>query len=179
MSDVREPHGMTGASSTINAFFDERAHAQAAVDRLRDKAIPASAIRMTEGTVRGDRAEAGHAAHRGFFEALADFFIPNEDRYAYAEGLARGGYLVSVTGLSGSDYDLAIEVLDDEGAVDLGERAESWRAEGWTGYDPAAAAGMAAGTGAMDADALRIGKRDVSHGRARVRSYVVEDPASE
>ncbi|MFT3972260.1 MAG: hypothetical protein QM699_02035 [Amaricoccus sp.] len=31
----------------------------------------------------------------------------------------------------GERYDEAVEILDAEGSVDLGERADTWRAEGW------------------------------------------------
>ena len=30
-------------------------------------------------------------------------------------------------------YERALDILDDEGTVDIEERAASWRSEGWTG----------------------------------------------
>jgi uncharacterized protein (TIGR02271 family) len=144
--------------------------------------------------------------------------MPDEDRYTYAEGLNRGGYLVTVTNVPMGLYEQALDILDDEGAIDIDERAESWRSEGWTGYSPSdssysdrtgtytAGSGMGTGTTStgytdggmsgsrtgdgldMDRDResipvvqeqLRVGKRDVSHGRVRVRSYTVEEPVNE
>ena len=64
---------------------------------------------------------------------LGDLFMPEEDRYAYAEGLSRGGFLVTV-GTTAANRDRILDILDDEGTVDMDAREESWRAEGWTGY---------------------------------------------
>jgi uncharacterized protein (TIGR02271 family) len=32
-------------------------------------------------------------------------------------------------------YDRAVDILDDDGTIDIGEREKTWRSEGWTGYD--------------------------------------------
>ncbi|WP_337692702.1 YsnF/AvaK domain-containing protein [Agrobacterium vitis] len=132
---------------------------------------------------------------KGFWEKLEDFFFPDEDRAVYSEGLRRGGYLVTVTGVSPATYDKALDILDDEGSIDLEERAESWRSQGWDqknvyGASGAVASGTTATTASTVADGreevipvveeeLRVGKRDLNHGRVRVRSYVVENPVSE
>ena len=77
-------------------------------------------------------------AHRryheeGFWETLKELFMPEEDRYSYAEGLRRGGYLLTVR-TDTANYDRVVEILDRDGAVNLDERESSWRNEGWTGY---------------------------------------------
>jgi len=122
------------ASRTLSAFFDSEHDAQRAVDRLVEAGIARDSVRLVPGyesdTPTEDRAE----RHTGFFAALADFFMPDEDRYSYAEGLSRGGYLVVVDNLSSSQHDLALDILDDEGSIDLDQREESWRSEGWAGY---------------------------------------------
>src|SRR5215216_3162731 len=71
---------------------------------------------------------------RGFWDSLADLFMPDEDRYTYAEGLRRGGYVLSVN-VTDAQYDKALDILDDEGTIDIDERAQAWRSEGWTGWD--------------------------------------------
>jgi hypothetical protein len=80
----------------------------------------------------GSRA-ASSKQSKGFWESLGDLFLPDEDRYTYAEGLRRGGYLVTVRA-SDAEYDRALDILDDEGTIDVEERAASWRSEGWSGY---------------------------------------------
>ena len=169
-------------NSTITAFFDDRSEADRAVERLVAAGIPRGQIRLVAGDGGSSTTAAqGSTSGGGFWETLSDLFMPDEDRYTYAEGLRRGGYLVSVTA-GAADYDRALDILDDEGTIDIGEREQSWRAEGWTGY--AGASGYAGRTGDEEVipvaeEELRVGKRDVSHGRLRVRSYVVETPVSE
>ncbi len=237
----------TGQQRTITAFFDNREDANEAVQRLHSEGFSRESVRLVEGSERsrtGTTAEGDvnpdnfrdtYNANEGFgfWESLKDLFLPDEDRSTYAEGLRRGGYLVTVT-TRDANYDRALDILDDEGTIDIDERASSWRSEGWTGYsDPdrsrsstvgstAATAGMtaaagsagmttpsglgAAGTpgtagrpgmttpstgtaarGASDREEtipiveekLNIGKREVSGGRVKVRSYVVETPVHE
>jgi uncharacterized protein (TIGR02271 family) len=177
---------------TITAFFDNRAEAERAVERLTSAGVSRANIRVIDGRNEASTGvETGNNERGGFWDALADLFMPDEDRYTYAEGLRRGGYLVSVT-TSAEQYDLALDILDDEGTIDIGEREQSWRSEGWGGYSDASSefgsatssSGLSGTSGTEDVipvaeEELRVGKRDVSHGRVRVRSYVVETPVSE
>jgi stress response protein YsnF len=197
-------------STTLTAFFEDRDDAEESVSRLRELNVPEASIRLVAGAGEG-----AHVDHeKGFWESLSDFFFPDEDRAAYAEGLRRGGFLVTVTGLSREQYDQALDILDDEGSVDVGERAETWRSEGWLSTGSAAAGAgtfrgvnpptgasvdegigsgvtstLARGSGTSSRsedevipvikEDIRVGKRDVSLGRVRVRSYVVEAPVTE
>jgi uncharacterized protein (TIGR02271 family) len=218
----------TGGSRTITAFFDDRSEADRAVSRLASAGISQDRIRLVPGQQPGTSTSSTSVTSQsegggGFWDALSDLFLPDEDRSTYAEGLRRGGYLVTVTA-STAEYDRALDILDDEGTVDINERESTWRSEGWTGYTGGSS--MSGTTGAMSGsgssfgststtgtgmsgsgsssttatrdlgssdlgragteevipvaeEELRIGKRDVSHGRVRVRSYTVETPVSE
>ncbi len=128
--------GTTGNTS-VSAMFDSHAEAQHALERLTAAGISSSQIRMMSGETAGaSPTTTGRAGDdKGFWESLGDFFLPDEDRYAYAEGLSRGGYLVTVTGLGSTQYETALDILDDEGSVNLDEREQSWRSEGWGGYE--------------------------------------------
>lgn len=186
-----------GARKSVSALFDDRAEAQRAVERLRTSGISEDHISMVEGSAGGATAQRSPEEDKSFWDSLSDFFFPEEDRYAYAEGLSRGGYLVTVSGISAAHYDMALDILDDEGTVDLNERKASWRSEGWGGYEanPYGSGDSALGTTTgLPADAPRatdqdsipvveeqisIGKRDTSHGRVRVRAYSVEEPVKE
>jgi len=162
---------------TITAFFDDRSQAESAVERLVTAGIPRGQIRLVAGDGESSTRTAAQESTggRGFWDMLADLFMPDEDRYAYAEGLRRGGYLVTVTA-SATGYDVALDILDDEGTIDISEREQAWRAEGWNGY---AGAQEKEEVIPVAEEELRVGKRDVSHGRVRVRSYVIETPVSE
>jgi uncharacterized protein (TIGR02271 family) len=259
----------TGSSSTrrmVTAFFDSRSDAEQAIDRLAEAGVPRDSIRFMPGDERDPiDNDAGTATRRetgGFLDSLGDWFLPEEDRGTYAEGLRRGGYLLSVEATD-AQYERVLDILDDDGTIDIDERANSWREEGWTGgtagigrddvlagstanlttgdaatstaagatrfSDDLAATDAGSATSVpplspesrmtdFDADGstrsdrnvdvsgtrvagltgtgdhlsdrgeevipvaeerLRVGKRDVSHGRVRIRSYVVETPVEE
>jgi uncharacterized protein (TIGR02271 family) len=122
------------SGDTLTAMFDTRDDAEDAVRRLVDAGIPQANVRLLPGYEADEPVADTTEVHKGFFASLADFFMPDEDRYSYAEGLRRGGYMVSVSDVEGALRDQAIDILDDEGAINLDEREENWRSEGWTGY---------------------------------------------
>lgn len=171
---------------TVTAFFDGESDANTAVKSLYNAGIDKASVRLVEGR-GGALEERVHAeVHKGFLQSLSDFFMSDEDRHSYAEGLSRGGYLVTVTGLDDTTYSDAVDILDREGAVNFDEREEEWRTEGWSPYaakPTAATVGWAEGS--VDevipvvSEELQIGKRDVNLGRVRVRSYVREEPVSQ
>ena len=131
-----ENYTTTGASRTLSAMFDSRAEADRAVAALRDAGIADVVLHGEENEGYGTRsydASADRTARtddRGFFESIGDFFFPEEDRYAYAEGLNRGGYVVSVEAMDG-EMDTVIDILDVEGSVDMDSRSDEWSASGW------------------------------------------------
>ncbi|MBY0135070.1 YsnF/AvaK domain-containing protein [Paracoccus yeei] len=137
-------------TTSVTAMFDSQADAQRAVDRLVQAGIPSGRIRQVAGGADNTTQARTDDRDKGFWDSLGDFFFPDEDRYTYAEGLSRGGYLVTVTGLTGAEYDTALDILDDEGSVNLEEREQSWRSEGWGGYEASsyASGSTASGYGA-------------------------------
>ncbi|HEV7345883.1 MAG TPA: YsnF/AvaK domain-containing protein [Devosia sp.] len=166
---------------TITAFFDSKNEADRAIERLVGAGISRSDIKLTAGN--SGAAQQSEQKKKGFFESLADLFIPDEDRYAYAEGLNRGGLLLAIHDFDPTLHDTVADILEEEGAVNLDEREVTWRAEGWGGFAAASKAGYAATTGTDKAipvveEQLKIGKRDVNVGRVRVRSYLREQPVS-
>jgi len=122
------------STRTVTAFFDDRSTADQGVEDLVDAGFPRDSIRVVGGTASGTATTTTTTrSHEGFWASLKDFFLPEEDRYAYAEGLSRGGYLLTLT-TSDAAYERAVEILDRVGTVDLAERESAWRAEGWSGY---------------------------------------------
>jgi uncharacterized protein (TIGR02271 family) len=150
----------------------------------------------------------GSPGQEGFFASLKDLFMPDEDRHAYGEGIRRGGYML-VAEVDESDADRACQLLDEGGSVDFEQRQSEWRNQGWAGYQSdrqAGAFGAFSGGQESRADStmasgnhlgtstdrnieeehipivneeLRVGKREVERGGARVRSYVRETPVHE
>jgi len=142
---------------------------------------------------------------RGFWAELKDAFVSDEDRHSYEEGVRRGGFLLTAS-VSEDQADRACDILDKSSSVDFDSRENQWRQEGWQGYQPRQATGSTSNatgsaSSAMGASStgmtgergnateeqripiieeqLRVGKREVSRGGARVRSYVEEVPVDE
>jgi hypothetical protein len=115
------------AKGAMTAFFDSRSNAETAIDKL--KAAGVTDVRLMPG-YEADGERPATSEGPSFWSRLGDWFFPDEDRDVYAEGLRRGGYLVSAS-VDSTTYDTAHDILDDEGAIDLDERADTWRTEGW------------------------------------------------
>ncbi len=163
---------------TITALFDTAAEAERAAQDLS----------INIGGVRGEVYDAKRSGE------LARLAIPGEDMATFHEGIRRGGAVLHAK-VPDHQFDAA-NVLERDGAVEIGEREAAWRKEGWTGCGTAGLARPDTSredfgtTGAMQAgggeeripiveERLRVGKRETAHGRVRVRSYVVETPVEE
>jgi uncharacterized protein (TIGR02271 family) len=182
----------------ISAFFDRRPEALRAVDELVKAGIPRSNVRLlpeneapvTTATGSYDQVR----DDKGFWASLADFFLPDDDRYTYAEAMNRGSIMVSAT-VDATHSAQAEDILEKHGTVNIDERESSWRKEGWRGY-PAGSVETAAvktsgsarpgllgpnegGVIPVVEEQLKVGKRQVSGGRVKIRSYVVETPIQE
>jgi hypothetical protein len=70
----------------------------------------------------------------GLIGALGDMGVPEETAQYYAEGVRRGGHLVTARA---ADHltDRAVEILNRHNPVDVNERAAQWRQEGWRGFE--------------------------------------------
>ena len=120
--------GRDASARSVTAFFDTQEAADHARDDLVSAGVPPTAVRVAGG--QAVTAEAPHP--HGFWESLKDFFVPDEDRHMYAEGLRRGGVAVTVE-TDTAAYERVLEILDRDGAVDMDERSADWRDEGWGG----------------------------------------------
>ncbi len=163
---------MYTGSRTVTAMFDNAAEAERAVSRLRSAGISDSQIRVTGGSTQSYSGTVDYNdttyrdQHKGFWDSLSDFFFPEEDRYTYAEGLSRGSSMVTVTGFDASMHDTIVDILDDEGSVDLNARESEWRSSGWSGYqnadynregDISGTGGMAGGTSGLSGTSAGLG----------------------
>lgn len=73
----------------------------------------------------------------GWLTGLGAFGIPADEAGLYAEGVRRGGVVVSVR--THDDWvRRVVGILAQGRPVDVAARAEAWRREGWRGFDEAA-----------------------------------------
>ncbi|HYF02095.1 MAG TPA: general stress protein, partial [Patescibacteria group bacterium] len=75
------------------------------------------------------------AAAGGVLGALTDLGVPDDEAEYYAEGVRRGGTLVTLK-TSEDLVERAIDIMDHHGAVDIQDRVENWRQSGWNGFNP-------------------------------------------
>jgi hypothetical protein len=66
---------------------------------------------------------------------LTDHGISDKDAHLYAEGLKRGGTLVTVVA-DESQIEPISQIFKTHGAVDIEKRGATWSAEGWVSFDP-------------------------------------------
>ena len=123
------------ATHTITAFFDSRAHADQAVTMLKQAGISAADITLLPPANETGTYDSVEEKGKGFWASLEDLFGGTEDHATYAEGLRRGGTMVSVR-TSDTDVDSTIAILEQHGSVDLDERETQWRSEGWSAETP-------------------------------------------
>jgi uncharacterized protein (TIGR02271 family) len=190
-------------SRTITAVFDSSTDAEEAQARLLSLGLRDNEVRVISQSA--DRTS-DDGDDKGLWETIKDFFVSDDDRSTYEEGLRRGAYLLTAN-IDDERTDEVIAILEESNAIDLDERTRQWRSEGWTGGAHATETVSADRDSALldreyvDTDSgvetrsdvragdeqaipivreqLRVGKREVNRGGVRVRSYVVEEPVEE
>jgi hypothetical protein len=112
--------------------------------------VAGPALTLLAGTTIG-------ALAGGLIGGLKSRGVPEDEAHFYAEGLRRGGTLLTVYAENDELAARAVDIMKRHGAVDMEERAAQWKKEGWSGRyedrgDAASAAraqpGVAAGTAA-------------------------------
>lgn len=182
-------------SRTITAMFDSRSDAEAARTRLSSSGIDVNNVQILDQSSQGYNSSgyssdnSSSSSGHGFWANVKDFFMSDEDRYTYEEGVRRGG-AVLVARVDDNNVDEAVRILEESSTVDIDEREQSWRQTGYQGYQADTMGtyyGRNKNTGMTSneehipivEEQLLVGKREVSRGGARVRSYVVETPVTE
>jgi len=73
------------------------------------------------------------SAAGGVIGLLKEHGIGEEQAEFYAEGVRRGGALVTVRGITEQRAKEARKILDQAGAIEVENLADEWRASGWQG----------------------------------------------
>jgi len=146
------------------------------------------------------------AATGGIVGGLVGLGIPEEDAGMYAEGVRRGGTLVTAQ-VADNLADRAAAIMERKGVVDLDTAGSTWRQSGWNGFDanakpystseiesfrttrPAANAARAETQSRnlkqdeavlpVIEEELQVGKRQVQRGGVRVHTSIEETPVEE
>jgi stress response protein YsnF len=159
-------------------------------------AIPGIGPVLAAGPIAAALAGAGvGAATGGLIGALVDAGIPEEEANLYAEGVRRGGTMVTVTTRE-EHADEAVQIMNRFHPVDIDERARMWRSEKWNRFDPKGQpytqsdfererkryttdTRREGGKLEVVEEELRVGKREVDRERLRIHTYISERPVDE
>jgi uncharacterized protein (TIGR02271 family) len=186
-------------SSVLVGMFDTQAAAEQARAQLTTAGYSAGQVTGSSGTSSStsELSSASTSAPQdeggiaGFFRSLFgndDAVNTNDHSSTYREAFRRGGYALTVNVVEEDEIERVTNILEDCGAVDVDERAQQWRNEGWSGYSASGNTQSAVGTdlaaGATQKvnlveESLAVGKRAVGRGGVRVFSRVVEVPVEE
>ncbi|HXV43182.1 MAG TPA: hypothetical protein VEC96_08970 [Anaerolineae bacterium] len=99
-------------------------------------AIPGIGPIVAAGPLVSALAGAGiGAVAGGLVGALTNLGVPETEAGYYAEGVRRGGALVTAQ-VPDEKVDGAMDILDRHHPVDLEERVGHWQQSGWTSFDP-------------------------------------------
>ncbi len=141
---------------------------------LMSLAIPGFGPVIAAGPIAAALTGAGiGAAAGGLIGGLTKAGVSERDAEYYAEGVRRGGVLVTVR-TTENLADKAAGILDDAGAKDVDEKSREWRSSGWTPkYDHSREGDRKMEVVEEDLD---IGKREVGGRRVRVYSDVTSKP---
>lgn len=126
----RTGSGTAGTGATVGGIIGGGAGLLAGLGML---AVPGIGPVVAAGWLVSALTGAGiGAAAGGLVGGLTGAGMNEAEAAAYAEGVRRGGTLVTVRSDEGR-ADQVIAALKEAGSIDLDERADGWRAEGWTG----------------------------------------------
>ena len=125
-----EDHTGTGTGASLGTILGGGAGLLAGLGML---AIPGLGPVVAAGWLASMLLGAGvGAAAGGVVGALTGAGVSETDAHSYAEGVKRGGTLVTVRA-DDALVDRAAEILDREHTVDMNDRETNWRGEGWSG----------------------------------------------
>jgi uncharacterized protein (TIGR02271 family) len=194
---------------TVISTFETREAALQAMNRLVDEGFDRNDIHLEDrethasgATTRSD-GTGGEHAHRGVMESIGHFFASlfGEDNHeghsgTYSEAVRRGSSVVVVDADDETEAQRARSLMEQLGAYDVDARAQQWRSQGWTGFNPEAKddyvsnerkdfiAGERQGIEGRDKmevvqEELQVGKREVDKGGVRIVQRMSQKPVRE
>lgn len=177
-------------TQTVVGIFDTPDAARSAEETLISRGLDRSAFHLTAAEAHSSTyGQTQREEHKGGIrQFFSDLFGTGESKEAeyYSEAIRRGGVMLAVDVPDDADIEPVRDALESAGAVDIEERADYWRKQGWSGYDPQSrpytaeeAAKERSTVVPVIEEQLEVGKRQVNKGVVRVFSRTVETPVHE
>jgi uncharacterized protein (TIGR02271 family) len=195
------------AMPTVVGVFDTVQEAEQAREALLDAGFDNGGVQVQSHSgmlndASGSSSDTRSDSGEGFMASVGRFFSNmfkghDEDASHYSEAVRRGSSVVVVTLQDDSQVETARATLAAAGAVDIDKRTETWRQEGYAGFDPSARPfsaeevqaerGRFQGGPTQEQDTvlpvvreeIEIGKREVDMGSVRVFSHTEVRPVQE
>jgi uncharacterized protein (TIGR02271 family) len=198
--------------STLIGLYDDLSTGEQVVQNLENNGFSRENMHLATHVNREQRQSGG------FLDSLRDLFgsgprytgdqpqdlapqlkswgVPEQEAMHFAEAVRRGSTLILVDAPDDRSDD-ARQIMDSYGPIDIQERSQAWRQQGWQGYDRTARPYTAEETQRERAkfgqgvdqggettipvteERLRTGKRQVQRGGVGVYRRVTEKPAEE
>ena len=131
------------ATRTITRLYDAYADAAQVVTDLETAGVPDSDISIVTNNRDDRHATDGNAgtgaATGGLIGSLTKSGVPEREANVYAEGVRRGGSLVTVRTDDARAFEVE-RIMDRRRSIDWMERDRTYRSEGWERFDPDAPA---------------------------------------
>jgi uncharacterized protein (TIGR02271 family) len=158
---------------TVIGIFDTEQEATRAVDQLINSGLSRSNIDSCSRNALND--EGSDTKLTNFFGSVFD----KDDDVKNHYNVASKGCTVTVHATSSQEAQLAAEVMDQYGAVDVDERAMQFRGNTEFGQTTGAAASASDNAIPVIEEELQVGKRVVQTGGVRLRSRIIERQVEE
>lgn len=173
---------------TVVGIFDSKEEARDAMNELVEKGFIKKDIDLSNRKKVMDTAAVSAATedNSGVGDSISNFFnsLFSDDNYTannYSSVARETEAILTIQTDSRERADEAARILDDNGAIDVDERAAQYRQQyaqtAGTAQNRAAAEGEM--TIPVVEEQLQVGKREVETGGVRIRSRIVEKPVEE
>lgn len=180
-------------TQTVIGVFDTPDAAYMAEERLISNGIDQSTLHIDANENAYEDSDAAlRTRHQGSTGGIRQFFSRmfgsenSEEAGHYSEAVRRGGVILAVDLPDGASVEPVRSALLDAGAVDIDERVEQWRKQGYSGYNPESQPYTADEIARERSTVLpviqediEVGKRQVGQGTVRVYTRTVETPVQE
>jgi stress response protein YsnF len=178
-------------SKTIVAVFDDTTSAQNAVRELETFGVDRNHIRVTNNSDAEPASGSWKEKIYSLFENILEHVSDRGQAHDYAEAWRRGHYIV-IADVEAAQVNIAVDILNRFGTVDLERRVEQWKSSGYSGeYDqtsqPYTSEQRQRELSLYQTEQripvvqkeLAVGKQTVRRGGVRIHSYAQERPVAE
>ena len=162
---------------TVVGVFDDASDAQKAVNKLVDAGISRNRIDMSAHTAKAETYEDDYE-DSGVVEFFKNLFgDDDDDDYRRYSAVGSRGSIVTVHATSEDQAEKAADIMDDNGALNVHDRAAKY------GHDANTAKATDRATGQENIkiieENLQVGKQTVQTGGVRLKSRIVSKPVEE